>query len=92
MAKKKTERKPSNIREAIGLARFLKSERADFLFGSVRQNQIQYRLFRIPAERHEPAAEIRNAVRGKPFGRYLFQMKFTHQIFHKCAGIPHGVV
>ena len=33
MAKKKTERKPSNIREAIGLARFLKSERADFLFG-----------------------------------------------------------
>ena len=33
MAKKKTERKPSNIKEAIGLARFLKSERADFLFG-----------------------------------------------------------
>lgn len=33
MAKKKTERKPSGLRDAIGLSSFLRSERTDFLFG-----------------------------------------------------------
>ena len=33
MAKKKTERKPSKFREALGLANILRSEKTDFLFG-----------------------------------------------------------
>lgn len=33
MAKKKTERKPSGLRDAIGFSSFLRSERTDFLFG-----------------------------------------------------------
>ena len=35
MAKKKTERKPSSLTEAIGLSSFLRSERTDFLFGMI---------------------------------------------------------
>ena len=35
MAKKKTERKASNFKEAIGLQSILKSERTDFLLGMV---------------------------------------------------------
>lgn len=35
MAKKKTERKPKNINEAIGLSSILKSERTDFLLGMI---------------------------------------------------------
>ena len=33
MAKKKAERKPANVKEALGLSSFLKSERTDFLLG-----------------------------------------------------------
>lgn len=35
MAKKKSERKPSTLRDAIGLSSFLRSERTDFLFGMI---------------------------------------------------------
>ena len=35
MAKKKTERKASSLKEAIGLSGFLRSERTDFLFGMI---------------------------------------------------------
>ena len=35
MAKKKSERKPSGLTEAIGLSSFLRSERTDFLFGMI---------------------------------------------------------
>ena len=33
MAKKKAERKPANVKEALGLSSFLRSERTDFLLG-----------------------------------------------------------
>lgn len=33
MAKKKAERKPANVKEALGFSSFLKSERTDFLLG-----------------------------------------------------------
>ena len=35
MAKKKAERKPANIKEALGLSSFLRSERTDFLLGLI---------------------------------------------------------